>query len=101
VPTTEGSQATSSITCRTASASDQTLSPRRACSPSQRSLTSISAATASQCSTKSGTSAPFDRLLIDVRKDGFNEAQHCHSTGSNKERPPSDHFSPNVLPNFA
>ena len=45
------------------SASDQTLGPRRACSPSQRSLTSISAATASQCSTKSGTSAHHIRCL--------------------------------------
>ena len=44
------------------SASDQTLGPRRACSPSQRSLTSISAATASQCSTKSGTSAGYRAL---------------------------------------
>ena len=56
LPTTEGSQATSSATCRPGSAPDKKLNPRRACSPSQRCLTSISVATASQCSTNNGTS---------------------------------------------
>src|ERR1700730_12354376 len=56
LPTTEGSQATSSVTCRPGSAPDKKLNPRRACSPSQHSLTSISVATASQCSTNNGTS---------------------------------------------
>src|SRR6266566_2670434 len=44
--TTEGSQATSSLTCRSARTPEQKLT-RRPCSPSQRRLTSISAATAS------------------------------------------------------
>src|SRR6266568_3203867 len=54
--TTEGSQATSSLTCRSARTPEQKLT-RRPCSPSQRRLTLISAATASQCSTMSGTSS--------------------------------------------
>jgi hypothetical protein len=53
--TTEGSQATSSATCRSGSTPEQKLFQPRPCSPSQRRLTLISAATASQCSTKSGT----------------------------------------------
>src|SRR6266581_7484147 len=43
------------LTCRSARTPEQKLT-RRPCSPSQRRLTSISAATASQCSTMSGTS---------------------------------------------
>ena len=54
-PKTEGSQAASSITCCSGSSPKQKLT-RRSCSPSQRRLTSISAATASQCSTNGGTS---------------------------------------------
>src|SRR4029077_7888782 len=73
LPTTEGSQATPSVTCRPGSTPDKKLNPRRACSPSQRSLTSISVATASQCSTNSGTSralegetehSPFTQALL-------------------------------------
>ena len=56
LPTTEGSQAASNIAGRSGSSPQQRLT-RRPCSPSRRRLTSISAATASQCSTKSGTSA--------------------------------------------
>src|SRR5262245_43193309 len=52
LPTTEGSQATSNTTCRPRSAPEQKLNPRRHCSPSQRRVMSILAATASQCSTK-------------------------------------------------
>src|SRR5262249_7552303 len=55
--TTEGSQATSSVTYRSGSSQKQTLT-RRPCPPSQRRVTSISVATASQCSTMSGTSRP-------------------------------------------
>ena len=51
LPTTEGSQATSNTTCRSGSTPEQKLTPRRHCSPSQRRLISILAATASQCST--------------------------------------------------
>src|SRR3954462_12410217 len=51
LPTTEGSQATSNTTCRSGSAPEQKLTPRRHCSPSQRRVILILAATASQCST--------------------------------------------------
>src|SRR6266568_1821366 len=63
--TTEGSQATSSLTCRSARTPEQKLT-RHPCSPSQRRLTSISAATASQCSTMSGTSPLGDVARISV-----------------------------------
>src|SRR5262245_8496326 len=56
IPTTESSQTTSSAACSSGSSPEQKLT-RRSCSPSHRRLTSISAATASQCSTKSGTSS--------------------------------------------
>jgi len=56
LPTTEGSQAASNVAGRSGSSSQQRLT--RPCSPSHRRLTSISAATASQCSTNSGTSPP-------------------------------------------
>jgi hypothetical protein len=46
LPTIEGAQATSSVTCRSGSSPEQKLS-QRPCSPNQRCLTSISAATAS------------------------------------------------------
>src|SRR5262249_58222904 len=51
LPTTEGSQAASNVAGRSGSSSQQRLT-RRPCSPGHRRLTSISAATASQCSTK-------------------------------------------------
>jgi len=61
LPAIEGAQATSSATCRAGSTSHEELKPRRSCSPSQRRVTSTRAATASQCSTKSGTYPPgFD-----------------------------------------
>ncbi len=61
LPTTEGSQATSGAPCRSGSTSNEKLNPRRPCSPSHRRVTSTSAATASQCSTKSGTSSAYCR----------------------------------------
>src|SRR4029077_3472505 len=67
LPTTEGSQGTSSATCRPGSAPDKKLNPRRACSPSQRSLTSIAVATASQCSTNSGTSRRSTAPKVNLR----------------------------------
>src|SRR6476620_1622105 len=63
LPTTEGSQATSGTPCRSGSTSNEKLNPRRPCSSSQRRVTSASAATASQCSTKSGTS-PQSCLML-------------------------------------
>src|SRR5206468_2154367 len=51
LPTTEGSQAASNVARRSGSSPQQGLT-RQHCSPSHRRLTSISAATASQCSTK-------------------------------------------------
>ena len=63
LPTIEGAQTTSSVTCRSASAPKQKLT-RRPCSPSQRRLTSIPAATASQCSTKSGTSCSCSEIRV-------------------------------------
>jgi hypothetical protein len=51
LPTAEGSQAASNVAGRSGSSPQQRLT-RRPCSPSHRRLTSISAATASQCSTK-------------------------------------------------
>src|SRR5262249_44591153 len=51
LPTTEGSQAASNVAGRSGSSPQQRLT-RCPCSPSHRRLTSISAATASQCSTK-------------------------------------------------
>src|SRR5262249_42539727 len=51
LPTTEGSQAASNDAGRSGSSPQQRLT-RRPCSPSHRRLTSISAPTASQCSTK-------------------------------------------------
>jgi hypothetical protein len=51
----EGSQAASSAACSSGRSPQQTLT-RRACSPSHRRLTSTSAATAFQCSTRSETS---------------------------------------------
>src|SRR5262249_54578725 len=51
LPTTEGSQAASNVAGRSGSSPQQRLT-RRPCSPGHRRLTSISAATASQCSTK-------------------------------------------------
>ena len=56
LPPTEGSQATSGTPCRSGSTSNEKLNPRRPCSSSRRRVTSASAPTASQCSTKSGTS---------------------------------------------
>jgi hypothetical protein len=56
LPPTEGSQATSGTPCRSGNTSHEMLNPRRPCSPSRRRVTSTSAASASQCSTKSGTS---------------------------------------------
>src|SRR5207342_3379055 len=56
LPPTEGAQATTNAPCRSGSTSNETLNSRRPCSPSQRRVTSTLAATASQCSTKSGTS---------------------------------------------
>jgi hypothetical protein len=53
--------------------------PRRACSPSQRSLTLISAATASQCSTKSGTSAMLARLPDHPAKGIDQLSRGCHN----------------------
>src|ERR1019366_5790340 len=58
LPKIEGSQAASSITCCTGGSPNQKLT-WRPCSPCQRRLTSTLAATASQCSTNSGTS-PMD-----------------------------------------
>src|SRR5437867_9554574 len=51
LPTTKGSQAASNVAGRSGSPPQQGLT-RQHCSPSHRRLTSISAATASQCSTK-------------------------------------------------
>src|SRR3981081_1444177 len=56
LPPTEGAQTTSSVTCRSGSTSHESLNSRRPCSPSRRRVTSTPATTASQCSTKSGTS---------------------------------------------
>src|SRR6476661_4898335 len=64
LPTTEGSQATSGTPCRSGSTSNEKLNPRRPCSSSQRRVTSASAATASQCSTKSGTSPTTFRKTV-------------------------------------
>src|SRR4029077_17394657 len=77
LPTTEGSQATPSVTCRPGSTPDKKLNPRRACSPSQRSLTSISVATASQCSTNSGTS-----------RNGIESTQRARPAGDLSRRSP-------------
>ena len=59
LPATEGSQATSSVTCRSGSTPERKLTPRRPCSPNHRRVTSTMATAASQCSTKSGTSPGF------------------------------------------
>ena len=56
IPTIEGAQTTSSVTCRSGSTSHEKLKLRSPCSPSQRCVTSTMATTASQCSTISGTS---------------------------------------------
>src|SRR6266508_4077218 len=64
LPPTEGSQATSGTPCRPGSTSDEKLNPRRPCSPSRRRVTSTSAASASQCSTKSGASPVADIAVI-------------------------------------
>jgi hypothetical protein len=53
LPPTEGAQTTSSVTCRSGSTSHASLNSRRPCSPSRRRVTSTTATTASQCSTKS------------------------------------------------
>ena len=68
LPTTEGSQAASSVAGRPGSSPQQKLT-RRPCSPGHRRLTSISAATASQCSTKSGTSPRSRRWLNELITD--------------------------------
>ena len=60
LPATEGSQATSSVTCRSGSTPERKLTPRRPCSPNHRRVTSTMATAASQCSTKSGTSPIFE-----------------------------------------
>src|SRR3954451_18177751 len=54
LPTIEGSQAASGFARCTESSSNQKLK-QRPCSPNHRCLTSISATTASQCSTRGGT----------------------------------------------
>src|SRR6202163_950772 len=84
LPTTEGAQATSSVTCRSGSTPEQKLT-RRPCSSSQRRLTSISAATASQCSTKSGTSAP-------LRSTGITPLHHYY--GAVRPSPAHRYFRP-------
>jgi hypothetical protein len=66
LPTIEGAQATSGAPHRSASTSNQKLNSRRPCSSSQRRVTSTSAAAASQCSTKSGTSPNFILPLIEI-----------------------------------
>ena len=74
LPTTEGSQAASSVAGRSGSSSQQKLT-RRPCSPDHRRLTSISAATASQCSTKSGTSPVADQ----ARQNPFDVYEYVSS----------------------
>jgi hypothetical protein len=56
IPALESVQTSAGIASRPRSSSTERLNTRRSCSPSQRRVTSILAATASQCSTKSGTS---------------------------------------------
>src|SRR4030088_3492303 len=65
LPPTEGSQATSGTPCRSGSTSVETLNQRRPCSPRRRRVTSTSAASASQCSTISGTSPS----VADLKKE--------------------------------
>src|SRR3979411_1588044 len=91
LPTIEGSQATTNAPCRSASTSNERLNSRRPCSPSQRRVTSTSAATASQCSTKTWTS-PKLTLKYTGAKHGIpryscsrawmdNGAPHCIAFG--------------------
>src|SRR5262249_33769477 len=63
LPTTEGSQAASNVAGRSGSSPQQRLT-RCPCSPSHRRLTSISAATASQCSTKRRDTPVDDVSLV-------------------------------------
>src|SRR4030095_2187027 len=55
LPTIAGAQTTSGTACLLGSTSNEKLNLRRSCSSSQRRITSTLAATASQCSTNSGT----------------------------------------------
>jgi hypothetical protein len=61
-----GLQAAAGFACCSENSSNQKLK-QRPCSPSYRRLTSISAATASQCSTKSGTSPDLVLRLANKR----------------------------------